>query len=186
MSRLKVSLTIDEEVALKEQFQKSEDIRIRERCHAILLRIKGYKIDEVADILFQSISTIKLWTRLYREGGLTNLNPKPQPGNHRKLTNEQKNVIRNDLNDSTPNDLGYNGCFWTVDILKKHVKKRFSVEFQSDRSYHALFRYGGFTFHRPTKKDRRQDEAKVKEFEDELKKNSKKLMKTQLYWQKMK
>lgn len=185
MSRQKVTLTHLKETELKEQFQKSKDVRIRERSQAILLRNKGYKVKEVADILGRSIATIKLWTQLYKKGDLENLKPKPQLGNNRKLTREQKDKINQDLDTKTPNDFGYDRRFWTVKLLKKHVRKKYSVVYKSERSYHALFKYCGFSVHRPTKKDRRQDEAKVKEFEEELKKNFEKPMMTQFYWQKM-
>lgn len=186
MSRQKVSLTPLEEKELKEQFRKSKDVRIRERCQAILLRNKGYKVKEIVDILDRSIATIKLWTKLYREGGIENLKPKPQPGNNRKLTKEQKDKINQDLDTKTPNDFGFDRRFWTVKLLKKHVRKKYSVVYKSERSYHALLKYCGFSVHRPTKKDRRQDEAKVKEFKEELKKNSGKPMMIPFYWQKMK
>ena len=185
MSRQKVALTPLEEMELKEQFRKSKDVQIRERSQAILLRSKGYKVKEVADILERSIATIKLWTKLYKEGDIENLKPKPQQGNNRKLTREQKDIIKQDLDSKTPNDFGYNKRFWTVKLLRKHIKKKFSVVYQSERSYHALLKYCGFSVHRPTKKDRRQDEAKVKEFEEELKKNFGKPMMTQFYWQRM-
>jgi len=186
MTRLKLTLKEKEESELKATYHETKEVKIRDKCQAILLKNMGYSLEEISNILDVHTRTIKIWTRLYREGGLKKLKPKPQPGNNRKLTKKQKEEIKTEINNNTPEKLGYSGRFWTIDFLKDHVRKRYSVEFQSDRSYHALFEYSGFTFHRPTKKDRRQDKSKVKEFEEEIKKNSKKLTNILLYWQKTK
>lgn len=186
MGRIKLRLTAEERKELKKQFHKTKSIHMRERIHAILLKDKKYKVEEIANILDCGVATIKLWTKLYRKGGLGNLEPKPQPGNNKKLTKEQKSILKEDLDKSTPVDFGYKKRFWTILLLKTHIAKKFSVVYQSERSYHTLFAYCGFTFHKPAKKDYRQDAAKIEEFEKEIKKKFEKPTEIQSYWLKTK
>jgi putative transposase len=156
---------------LKAFFHKTKDEREKERCHSILLRHKGYRIKEVAEILERSESAIKAWTKEYLKNGLEGIKSKPQSGNNKKLARQQKEDTKADINHYTPEDLGYNGRFWTVKLLRTHLKEKFGVVYQSERSYHKLFEYCGFTFHRTIKKDKRQDPEKVKKFESDVKKN---------------
>ena len=181
--RRKIQLTSEQKKTLKELFHKTKDTREKERYEAILLRDKAYKIGEMSDILERSPSVIKLWCNNYLDKGIEGIKSKPQPGNNRKLTNTEKNKIKIDINKYTPEELGYDGRFWAVKHLANYIRKEFNVTYKTKRSYCEIFKECGFSFHKPIKKDRRQDPEKVAKFEEDIKKNSKGIWEAiQLYW----
>ena len=60
--------------------------------------------------------------------------------------------------------------FWSTDILKSVIKKKYKIEFKNNQSYHDLFKQAGFSFHKPKTKDFRQGPEKTKKFKGALKK----------------
>jgi len=97
---------------------------------------------------------------------------------HKYLTEEQKQKLKKDLNGS-PQKLGFNQEFWTLDLLKEYVRNQFKVSYKSNQSYYDLFKYAGLTCQKPRPKDKRQDEKQLKKFmkhtEVLLKKGDKKI-----------
>lgn len=173
-SKPKIIFSEGERKELEDFFKSSRNLRAKLRCHGVLLRAKGYSLGEITDILGKSDATVKSWTRLFKERGIKGLIPKPQPGNHRRLTREQKDEIKTVVKNKRPDQLGLRTKsktkprFWSVPTLRNFVKEQYSVEYQSSRSYQRLFCYCGFSFHRPVGNDKRQDPKKVKKFEEEL------------------
>ncbi|MFH1838481.1 MAG: winged helix-turn-helix domain-containing protein [Candidatus Kuenenbacteria bacterium] len=77
------------------------------------------------------------------------------------------------IQNKAPNDLEcfkFKEQFWTVDILKTILKRKYKVEYKDNKSYYNLFKMAGFTFQKPKTKDYRQDPEKLKEFKGALKK----------------
>lgn len=173
--RPKVRFSREERETLERFFKETKNLRAKMRCHGVLLRAREYSLQEIVDILGKGESTIRGWTRAFKKYGIRGFIPKPQPGNHRRLTREQKDEIRAIVKGKKPYQVGLRTRsrtkpkFWNVPTLKNFVKEQFSVEYQSDRSYQRLFHYCGFSFHRPVGNDKRQDPKKVKKFEEELK-----------------
>lgn len=173
--RPKVKFSDGERKELERFFEEMKNPRAKTRCNGVLLRAKGYSLREIADILGKGETTIGNWIRIFKKRGVGGLVPKPQPGNHRRLTREQKDEIKTVVKGKRPDQLGIRTRsktkprFWSVSALKNFVREQFSVEYQSDRSYQRLFHYCGFSFHRPVGNDKRQDPRKVKKFEEELK-----------------
>lgn len=171
----KVSFSSEERETLERFFKKTKDWRAKMRSQGVLLRAKGYSLQEITNILGKKEGTIRGWTRAFREHGVGGLIPKPQPGNHRRLTKEQKEEIKAVIKSKEPRQLDIRTRsktkprFWNVPVLKNFIKEQYSIEYQSDRSYHRLLHYCGFSFHKPVGNDKRQDPEKVKKFEEELK-----------------
>lgn len=194
--KLKVNFDDTEKTLLKEFFQKTGNLKAKIRANGVLLRIKGYTLVEIADILGKTETTIRNWTRAFKKQGVNGFIPKVQRGNNRTLSRKLKNRIKSEIKTKKPfqlNLLKTKAKFWNVPLLKQFVKKYYSLEYQSDRSYQRLFSYCGFSFHKPLGKDKRQNPQQVKNFQLKLKEKihqiyeeEKRGIKIGSYWQPMK
>lgn len=161
-----------EQVGLLESaYKKAKKVRERQRLHALRLLAKGYKRKEVQEILDISEQALGEWVTKYHKHGLKGLADKPQPGNHHKLTKEQKQIIKELLTTHFPDKLGYTGRFWDTEQLGRLVKDKYGVRYRSLDSYYRLFAFCGFTYHKPDKVNKRQRITTKKAFEEKLKKD---------------
>jgi len=131
------------ERALKTKLSKNEYIRIQ----AVLLRKKGYSHKQIIEIVSKSKEALKNWITNFHQKGLSGLKDQPitKPRNY-KLTKEQKEEIKAVLNGQKPAGLGFQGEFWTPQILKQLVKQKFNVTYQSNNTYRELFKFCGFSY----------------------------------------
>lgn len=159
-------------VALEKAFKKAKDGREKTRCQALWLLTQGYTRKQAAKITGKSIHTLGKWVAAYNQHGLAGLANKPQPGNHHRLTKDQKLKVKRLIRQHSPDQLGYEGKFWNIPLLKKLVKDVFKVSYECQESYRRLFHFCGFSFHKPAKVNRKRDPHMVKRFEDKLKKDS--------------
>lgn len=156
--------------ALKVTFKKDKG-REKLRYQALWLLARGYKRKQVVEIIGVSIQSLGNWVTQYKKYGLKGLKDKPQSGNHRHLTNNQKKAIKQLITRKTPEKLGYEGRFWDTDKLKRLVRDRFKVSYKTPDGYSRLFKWCGFTYHKPDRVNNRQTVKSKKEFEDRLKKS---------------
>lgn len=157
---------------LGKAFKKERNGRQKTRYQAIWLLSKGWKKIKVAEVVGMSKDRIRQLVTLYHKGGLLGLKLKPAPGNHRLLTNEQKQVIKNLITTHTPQQLKLSGKFWNIPLLRELVKIKFGLMYQDQDSYRRLLIFCGFTFHKPAKVNLRQSEHMKVRFEETLKKDS--------------
>lgn len=170
--KLKVRFSLEEIKNLNNFFKKVKDSKTKTRCNGVLLRTKGYSISEITDILGKKTNTIIHWTRNFKKQGIAGLISKPQLGNNRTLGRKLKDKIKTNLKTKKPSQLNLlktKAKFWNVSLLRQFIKKYFSLEYQSDRSYQRLFSYCGFSFHKPIGKDKRQNPQQVAKFQLKLK-----------------
>ena len=77
-------LTISNASVTREQvwtaFRRAPDVRLRERCHAILLLMDGNSCPEVAQWLYRDEETIRAWVHAFNEAGLRGLERATIPG----------------------------------------------------------------------------------------------------------
>lgn len=166
------NLPEDKVTALEKAFKTAKDGREKMRYLALLLLTQGYKRREVIKIVGRSQRALGSWVSAYNHYGLESLRNQPQPGNHRKLTNRQKEKIKELITSKTPERLGFNGQFWTIPTLRRMVKDKFGTAYKTNDSYRRFFHYCGFSFHRPNKVNKKRNPYLVKRFEDKLKKDS--------------
>jgi transposase len=155
---------------LENAYKKARKVREQKRLQALRLLAKGYKRKEVQEIIGISKQALGDWVTKYHKNGLARLRDKPQPGNHHKLTIQQKQTIKELVTTKTPQELGYRGRFWSKESLQRLVKDKFSVTYRSMDSYYRLFALCGFTSHKPDKVNKWQSVSSKKEFEERLKK----------------
>lgn len=144
----------------------------RDRARAILKLIEGKRRKEVADFFDISLTTLGEWQQKFKKYGADGLRTKPQRGNRYQLSGEEKQAIKQVIHNKTPNELEMKGVFWTVPLLRSYVKREYHVLYQSANTYRELFKFCGFSYHKPDTVNKRQNPHMRKRFEDTLKKSS--------------
>ncbi len=166
--------TTEKETLLKIKKQKGNSDTIRDRAHAVLLRGEGFTIKNTAKALLRNEQFVKKAVRLYREGKITEIHI--LGGNHHnQLSKCERLEIIEIIKNKTPKELSefqFKEQFWSTDILKAIIKKKYKIEYKTDKSYYDLFRAADFNFKSPKTRDFRQDPEKMKEFKGALKKSS--------------
>jgi transposase len=156
---------------LKKIKHESKSEVIRDRAHAILLRNDNYTVDNIAKALFRSPNFVKEAIKRFNKNKLDKTELK---GNNHKLSDENKSEILAMIKEKCPKDLKdfkFATQFWSTDILKQIIKKKYGFEYKNIQSYHNLFKQAGFSFKKPKTKDFRQDPEKIKKFKGALKKS---------------
>lgn len=165
------NLPREQVVVLEKAFKQAKKPRELLRFHALLLLAQGYKRKEVAKIVRVSTHALEDWVTGFRKAGIEGLYDKPQPGNHRKLTNDQKETLKTLITTKTPEELGLKGTFWSPALVSQLVKNIYTVLYQHEASRKLLL-YCGFSFHKPAKVNKRQSPYERLRFEETVKKDS--------------
>jgi len=84
------TLTEEDYNKLVENHQKSENFRVRNRAHAILLSFEKYPIDEIAVICGVHRNTVSRWIERWNEFGLKGLRDVEKDGRPPILTLEEQ------------------------------------------------------------------------------------------------
>lgn len=162
-----------EQVELLEQaFKKARKRREIIRFQALLLLTEGYKRKEVAKIVKVSTHVLEDWVTAFNKAGITGLYEKPQPGNHRKLTKNQKEILKKLITTKTPENTGLAGVFWSPSLVSQLIRKEYNISYQREAARKLLHSYG-LSFHKPEKVNKRQKYGDKLRFEEKLKKDSK-------------
>ena len=172
MLKIKIKLSKKEKQALLATKRNHKSNIIRDRAQAVLAVSEGLAIANIAKVLLRSDKFVKKAVKLQQKGELSELSLN---SNNHKLTKKQKIEITEMIKTKAPNELkGFNfkGQFWTTDILRMVIEKKYGFKYKTEKSYYDLFAAAGFSFHKPKTKDFRQDPAKMKEFKGALKKSS--------------
>lgn len=159
-----------EKQKLREFTKKAKDKHTVERARAVLKRMEGLSREDIAQFLGINKDTVSNWITWYRKRGVEGLKSNWKGGNKYKLSPTQKAEIKQVIKTTTPREVGYGKDFWDVPLLSRYVYETYKVRYRSNRSYHRLFAFIGFTYHKPVKQDKKRNEQKVKEFEVNLRK----------------
>lgn len=168
-------------VLLEKTFKEAKKRREYIRIQALILLTQGYKRAEVAKIVRISIYALNGWITKFRKKGIEGLLDAPQPGNHRKLTIEQKNQLKQLLTTQTPEQLNLEGKFWTPVLLSQLIKAKYQISYQHE-ACRRLLHQSGLSFHKPKKVNQRQSEHMRIRFEETLKKDSKTGVTEKIRW----
>jgi transposase len=170
-------LTDEAARALRAAERTTDDGAYRTRLQAVRLYGLGYRPSQITQITSCPRSTLMLWCRLYREGGIGALADHRAGGNSAKLTHEQVAALSSKLRQYTPRSLfgpqaaTIDGQAWTVADLRRAVQDWYGVTYKSVVSYYTLFKRCGYSDHQPSKVFKSRNEAAVTEFETLLEKN---------------
>lgn len=166
---------------LEKAFKRAKKKREILRFQALLLLTQGYRRMEVSKIVRVSTHAIEDWVTQFKKKGVEGLKDKPQPGNHRKLTVDQKEYLRRLVTTKTPQQLGLEDKFWSPDLLSQLIKREYGVIYQHEASRRLLHSFG-LTFHKPKKVNHKQSEHMRVRFEETLKKDSKTGLTEKIRW----
>jgi len=187
MSR-RVDFTLtDEQLAEMEQaINYSSHPEVRQRAIALRLLHKGYKPEQVAELVAIRANTIWTWHRRWREEGLAGLQDQPRSGRPRKATAEYCHVLEETLN-SDPANYGYSFTVWTMDRLRAHLEQKTGIRLSPTRFAMVLEREG-YVYRRP-KRDlsAKQDQTakqQAAELLEELKRGQNRVISSFSLWTK--
>lgn len=163
-----------EQVAKVQEFVKtSKSAAERKRGLALLALSRGKKRQDVADVLDVNVGTVDEWQTQFKRLGIKGIMNKGYSGNHYRLTRQQKGEIKKTIYEKTPKELQLSEKrFWTTKLLKRLIKERFGVVYQSEATYRKLFYSFGFSCHKPGKHNRNQRQQEVERFRVKVKKRS--------------
>jgi len=168
----KIKLTSKQKQYLLKIKRTHKSNLIRDRAHVVLLRNQGLTLKKTAQAVLRSSDFVKQSIKRFKQGELEQT---LLSGNNSKLSAEKRKAVIKMIKEQCPKDLKdfkFTTQFWSTDILKQVIKKKYKIEFKTDRSYHNIFKSSGFSFKKPITKDFRQDPEKIKKFKGALKKSS--------------
>ena len=124
------------------------------------LLLEGGYVDEVAEIVGASESSVRRWRRAVEKGGLEALRAKPHPGRKPRLDAKQKRQLIEILL-AGPRKAGYSTDLWTCRRVAEVIAKKFQVKYHPDhvgKMLHDL----GWTCQKPEQRAREADDAAMK------------------------
>lgn len=145
--RIDFTLTDEQLAEIEEAINHSPHPEVRQRAIAIRLLHKGYKPEEVAELVANTANTIWMWHRRWREGGTAGLQDQPRSGRPRKATEAYCQVLEETLN-SDPASHGYSFTVWTMDRLRAHLEDKTGIRLSQTRFAMVLEREG-YAYRRP-------------------------------------
>jgi transposase len=124
------------------------------------LLLQGKKLCEVADACDVSLSSVKRWKRVLREGGLRALSVHDSRGRKPGLSESQREELLEVLL-AGPVKAGYRNDLWTCARVAEVIRKRFGIEYHPSHVWKILHGMG-FSCQKPGQQAREQDEAAVR------------------------
>lgn len=176
MAKRHFNLTAKQVQELTTAYAQSKDGPTRTRYQAVKLYGTGYPMAEVCAITGSSRSTVQLWCRKYREGGVAALADRRVGGNRAVLTVARLAELRDKLHQYTPGELfgpeaaTASGQFWTVPDVARALAHWYGVTYHSYSSYWRILRLCGFSYQKPARVYKSHSAVKVAEFEAQLEK----------------
>lgn len=122
--------------------------------------MQGKKLREVADACGVSMSSVKRWKRLVRQGGLDALAVEDSRGREPKLSEAQKEKLMEILTDG-PLTAGYLNDLWTCARVADVIERHFGIKYHPSHVWKIL-RGLGFSCQKPEQQAREQDEGEVR------------------------
>lgn len=172
MAKRQLELTEKEIGQFREAEMQTRDVYELKRLQAIRLYGSGIALVDIRNMTGAGESAIRQWAMAYRAKGLSGLRSKWHGKNANKLTDEQRQQIKQRLHEHRPVDLHVSVReYWTVSDLRTAVEQWFGVVYQDETSYQTLLHKSGFSYQRTSKVYRsRPSEAALADFETELEK----------------
>jgi transposase len=117
--------------AVNERLQQayaSGQIRLIRRIHALLLRIDGKAVEEVAELLDLGGQTVRDYVQAFLRQGVASLRYRQAPGRPSKLSKAQRQALA-ELIKAGPEAAGYTTGCWTTVLLQELILRQFGVEY---------------------------------------------------------
>lgn len=133
-------------VARLQQAYGNHATRLIRRIHALLGLAGGQSVFEVAEVLGVGEQTVRDWLHSFVLDGLGSLFYKARSGRPPKLTDSQRQELRQLVVDG-PESAGYSSACWTAGMIADLIRLRFKVDFAPRYVCHLLDQLG-FSYQR--------------------------------------
>lgn len=133
-----------------QEFESSSVGRYHHRLHVVLLLLRGVSTAEVARMFSEPLRTVQRWAATLNENGLSGLIDDARPGRPPRLTQDQMENVRQDI-EKGPQIFGYVQGLWDGPLLSHHIRIHYDVALgvrQCERIFHNI----GYTLQRPRPK----------------------------------
>jgi len=172
MAKRQLQLTEQEIGQFRQAEAQTRNVHELKRLQAIRLYGSAVPLSDIQALVGAGESTIRQWAMAYRAEGVAGLRSKWQGQNANRLTDQQRQQMRERLQQYRPVDLHLSGGeYWTVSDLRVAVEQWFGVVYADETSYQTLLHQSGFSYQRSSKIYRsRPNEATLAQFEAELEK----------------
>ncbi len=115
-------------VGLHQRIRRNPAGKALHRLHCVVLLLRGFSCEEVANAFGQHPRTVERWRVRYREMGPDGLLDLPRQGRPARLSEETRTRLENDLQ-SPPSVFGYDGKRWSGELIQQHLELRYRVTF---------------------------------------------------------
>ena len=126
-----------------------------------MLNRKSFSVEEIAEIVQASVSSVFRWKRTLRENNdeISSLERKPASGRPSKLSDCQIAQLKEMINNGAKK-YGYETDRWTSRIVADLLDKQFGVKI-TPRAVRYILRNEGFSCRMPVVKDYRKNEKEA-------------------------
>jgi transposase len=149
MKRIQIPPLNQEQLSeLEELYQKTDKPRYRTRAQMVLLSSeKGFKAEEIAQIVRESDITVLRWLKRYLAEGIEGLKDAPRPGRNVVVTPEyQKRLL--EVVRRRPRSLGLEYSMWTLQRLSDYLAEETGIR-TSDETVRRELAKENIVFSRP-------------------------------------
>jgi transposase len=178
MAKRQFQLTEDEIAAFRQAEAQTQAARELKRLQAVRLYGMGEAVVTIQQLVGCGPASPRQWASAYRQGGLAALHTIWASGNANKLTDAQRQDLREKLVQYTPEQVIAadvrleRGAFWTVSDVQIVIERWYGVTYSSETSYRLLLHACGLSYQKVEKVYRSQPGAvQLADFEAELEKN---------------
>ena len=130
------------------------ELEVRRRIAGDLL-LEGRSVADVARIVRASWTSVKRWKTAIERDGREALAAKPHPGRPSRLSNEQKEELKQLLL-AGPLESGFSTDLWTCSRVAELIEREFGVKYHEDHVWRIL-RQLGMSCQKPERQPREQD-----------------------------
>ncbi len=150
-------------------FNTEDKYKIGIRLYAVYQVSKGYSSRKLEELYNTSFKQICNWVHQFEREGIEGLKNKPKSGRKPRLSDFQKEEIKNVLLKNLPEEFGYNTFTWNGPLLIDYIEKKYKITYKKAQIYNIL-KSLGLTFQKGRPSYPEADEEKRKEFKSTLKK----------------
>jgi transposase len=136
---------------LEKEFSKAGRHRWADRCRAIILRDKGYGLEETSNIVGRPISTVKGWNKSFRKDGLRSLKPNTSTRGRKRKLGKHERLLLSKVIERGPRSAGFQGSVWTSPMVVEYIKQRWGVKYHPGH-VRKLLKKLGFSVQFPREK----------------------------------
>ena len=123
-------------------FRADERYTIGIRLYAVYQVACGQSSRKLEELYNTSFKQITNWVHQFEREGIKGLKNKPRKGRNPRLTEEQRQMVKDVLQNHSPSEYGYNTAIWTGPLLIAWIKKSLDVTYKKAQIYNIIRKLG--------------------------------------------